>query len=719
MPVARLQLRIMMAALLVFALSAQASIVPQVKAAEVVTSLELEGAENVHLYVDHETVQLKALATTEGSSASKDVTQSAVWSTSSETIVQVEKGKLTPRGAGKAKVTAKYGGKTAAVDVTVEYLYAAVELNAEGPVEVELRDEPLLLTASAVENDGSKFDITTAAVWSSSDTSVATVDKGKVELRKAGTVTIAAKYKGRSDSVVYHVTSPYRELAVDWNGGAELDFFVGQTGVELEASATLVNGSVEDVTEDAVWTSSNPAVVEVDKGKLKFKSHGTAEISASRYGHTAKASVVVRLPYQALLLSPSKPIYLFSNDAPVQVTAEVANDFSTRYGVTSGAEWTTSDPLVATVSSGLIRPRSPGTAEITATYKGLVKKIEVTVMPVVDDLQLDEEEIKLFKGEVADVPDVYGTDLNGTEYSFASLAEWESSDEEIVTVDNGKLKAKRPGQAVVTMTIRGKTDTLRVEVLEKALALLTPASEYTLVRGETVAKPAVTALLEDGTELDVTNEIEWSASSPNLLVEENQFKALLHSKSKLTLTGTYLNKKLIIPVTIEDRMTDIAIEPQVIELNPKRSQSLKVTATDSQGKQANVSRNVVWTSSDPAVAVVSGTSVKAVAEGNATLTGTYQGQTLTVVVSVVPKLDKLVLSDKSVKLAAGGTHQFKVIAYFDNGTTKDVTNEAVWTSSNVLVGTVADGKFTAIKKGTVLVKAQYKNKTISTRVTVN
>jgi len=280
------------------------------------------------------------------------------------------------------------------------------------------------------------------------------------------------------------------------------------------------------------------------------------------------------------------------------------------------------------------------------------------------------------------------------------------------------LKAKKPGKAVVTMTIRGKTDTLRVEVLEKALALFPSASSYALVRGDAVAKPAVTALFEDGTEIDVTNDIEWTSSSPNLLVEGNRFRALLHSQSKVTLTGTYLNKKIAIPVTIEDRMTNIKVETPAIELNPKKSRALKVTATDSAGNTVNVSKNVVWTSSDPAVAEVSGSTVKAVAEGSATLTAVYQGKTLTVSVSVVPKLEKLALSVKSEKLAAGKTTVIRAIAYFDNGTTKDVTEEAVWTSSNALVGKIAAGKFTALKKGAVTVKAKYQNKTASARVTV-
>ncbi len=687
------------------------------RAAEVVTNLELDKEEEIHLYVDHDTVQLKALATLEGVAAKKDVTTTAVWSTTSASIVKADKGKLTPIGAGSAKVSAKYGGKTVTIDVEVDFLYEAVRLNVDGPVSVELQDQPLSLTASAVETDGATFDITTSATWTSSDASVATVDDGKVQLLKKGTTTITARYKGRSDTVTYTVTSPYKALEIEYDG--DYEFTVGQDPVKLEAVATLLNDKPEDISEEASWTTSNSAVVSVEDGELTFKGAGVADIQASRFGHTAKVSVVVRLPYQALVLTPAKPVNLFLSDAPIQVEATVANDFNpeNQRDVTDEAEWTTSNPLVASVDDGLIKPRGAGTAEVTVTYKGLQKKIDVTVMPVVDGLHLDETEMTLFKGEVASLPDVYGKDLNGTEYSFAELAEWTSDDESVVVVEGGKLKAKKPGSAKITMKIRNEApQKLEVTVREKALALLSGTASYSLVRGETSPLPAVTALLEDGSEFDISGSIEWTASSPNLLLSGSTMKALLNSK--VTLTGTYLNKKITIPVTIEDKMTNVVVDPIAVTLNPKRSQSIKVTGKDSMGKTVTLSRSVTWTSSDTAVATVNGATAKAVAEGTTTLTASYQGQTLTVSVSVVPKLQKVVLSEKSAKLAVGGTTTFVLTAYYDNGTTKDVTNQATWSSANVGVATVASGKVTALKKGSASVKAKFDNKTATARVTV-
>jgi len=696
---------------------APAAAAEQAATQQVITALELEDESDVHLYVDHDTYQLKALATVQGASAKKDVTASAVWASTSSSVVKVDKGKLTPVGAGTAKVSAKYEGRTVYVDVTVEYMYDAVRLNADGPIGVELRDEPIRLTAHAVESDGTAFDVTTAAVWSSSDAAVAAVDDGEVRLLKKGTATITAKYKGRSDSIAYNVTSPYKALAIEYDGDSEYEFIVGQTGVKLDAVATLLNGSLEDVTEEAVWTSSNGAVAAVADGELTFKGAGVADIAVSRFGHAAKVTVVVRLPYQAILLAPSKPQYLFVTDAPVQAKAEVANDFTSRTDVTAAADWTTSNPLVVTAQGGLIRPRGVGEAEVTVTYKGLSKKLRVAVLPAVNGLHLDESEMTLYKGEAAELPDVYGEDLNGTEVSFSDIAEWSSADETVAAVENGKLKAKKLGETTVTMTIRGQSNTLAVKVLEKALALLPSAASMSLVRGETAPKPTVKAVLANGEEIDVSDEVEWEASSPNLLLADATVKGLL--PSKVTLTGTYLNEEVSIPVTIEDRMTNVTVDPDTIELNPGRSRTIKVTGKDSTGKPVTLTKSVQWTSSAPAVAAVSGSTVKALAAGNATLTATYQGQALSVKVAVVPKLQKVELSEKSLKLSNGESRRLQLIAYYDDGTTKDVTAQAVWTSSNVGVAAVSEGQVTGVKKGTASIKAKFGAKTATAKATVS
>ncbi|MNI52263.1 Bacterial Ig-like domain (group 2) [compost metagenome] len=126
-----------------------------------------------------------------------------------------------------------------------------------------------------------------------------------------------------------------------------------------------------------------------------------------------------------------------------------------------------------------------------------------------------------------------------------------------------------------------------------------------------------------------------------------------------------------------------------------------------------------WESSNPAVATVKGTTVKAVAEGTVTLTGSYQGIAATVKVNVVPKLTKLTVNETKLNLATGASQGVIVTAQYDTGKTAVVTGSVVWTSSKTTVAKVnASGTITAVGKGTASIKGKWNNKTVTVTVTV-
>lgn len=132
--------------------------------------------------------------------------------------------------------------------------------------------------------------------------------------------------------------------------------------------------------------------------------------------------------------------------------------------------------------------------------------------------------------------------------------------------------------------------------------------------------------------------------------------------------------------------------------------------TYSNGKTVNLSKSIVWTSSNPSVASVKNGTVKALTEGQVTLTGTYQNQTVTAVVSVVPTLKKLILGQKSLVLSPQSSITLGVMAQYDTGKTTMVTSSAVWSSSKPGVATVTNGKIVAVSKGKTSITAKWGNK---------
>lgn len=248
------------------------------------------------------------------------------------------------------------------------------------------------------------------------------------------------------------------------------------------------------------------------------------------------------------------------------------------------------------------------------------------------------------------------------------------------------------------------------------LVLLPDVEEYQLVIGRSNALPKVNAVFEDGEESDVTSSIEWSLTGSAAVIKDGTIKGL--TKGSTTLKGTYLNKEVKIPVVVEQEVVKFVVDPENIDLNIKKSKSIKVTGYYSNGKTVSLSSKMNWSSSDTAIVTVSRTSVKAVAEGKATITGSYQGKEVTVKVNVVPKMTKLIASEKKLNLKPGDVKTVTVTAEYDTGAKTSVGDTAVWTTSNSSVAKVTNGRIEAIAKGTARIKGQYNSKTVTITVSV-
>lgn len=688
-------------------------------AADEIMSVAIEHEGDALVYVDHEPYILKLLAELKDSTTKKDVTGAATWTTSNSAVIKVDGGVLTAVSPGSATITAKYQTFTATIFVTSKYVYKEIYLEPSTDLHVELGDDSKVIQAYAVEHDGSVQRITEHAQWSSSDASIVKVDKGELELIGAGTATITAKYKGLSKKTKVHVTSPYSGMTITPSADYH-ELQVGDTPLQLKAFAELKGGMTEDVSDEAEWLSSNTAVATVEEGKIKPVGQGTAKISAKYLGVSAEVEVIVRLPYEAMVVTPQEEIHLFLTDDPVQLKAEVLKGTAFREDVTSKAKWTSSNPVAVMVNHGKITPHAAGTSTIEVSYRGFTQGIPVYVYPTVTNIKMEDDEIELFKKEVGTLPMITGEMLNGEEVDVTELAEWTTSNDKIVKIEEGQLIAGMTGTAYVTASLKGFRKQVKVNVREKVLDLQATVSEVGLIVGTHQQLPRINALFEDGKKMDVSEKIQWEASSPNLLVEDGQMKALL--ASKVTLTGTYLNKKISIPVVMEEEIIRFEFMSDVIELNPGKSATIRVTGYDKNydytKKATTLTNKIEWTSSEPSVAEVKGSKVKALKEGTALLTGQYQGKTLQVKVQVVPKLKSITLSESRLRLQPGEASSLVATAVYDNGKAVDITRQGTWMSTNESIVTVDQGKVKAIQKGTVSVRVTFGGKTKSIRVQV-
>lgn len=310
-------------------------------------------------------------------------------------------------------------------------------------------------------------------------------------------------------------------------------------------------------------------------------------------------------------------------------------------------------------------------------------------------------------------------DIEGltNKHDVSETVTWTTSDASIVTVTKGKAKALKGGNATLTASLKGATAQLHIQVEEKITKIQASPKSYRFAKGGVQTLPKVTITRGNGATEDVTNSVQWKMSASNAVLENGSVRGV--TPGRVTLEGTYGGKTVKVPIAIEDEIVRMEVTPAVTNLNIKKSKPLKVTGYYSSGKTVNLSKQVSWVSSNPSVATVKNGSVKTLAQGEATLTGTYQNMNVVTEVRVVPLLKKLVAGNSKVTLETGNSTNVSIFALYDTGQKNVVTSNVEWTSSKPNIVTVNNGRITAVSKGKASVKAKWNKKTITINITVN
>ena len=246
------------------------------------TGISLDNTE-VKMYAG-DAYTLKATITPTNTT-SKNVT----WTSSNTSVATVSRGVIIGIKEGTTTITASTNnGKTATAKVTVsKKIIEPYSVSIDKQAATISVDGKVTLVASITPYNATNKTIT----WTSSDTSVATVNNGVVTGRKAGTTTITAK-TSNGKTATSKITVSAQAINVT---GISLN----TTNIKLNAgqSTTLkVTYTPNNATNQSVsWSSSNTGVATVNNtGVIRAVKGGTATITAkTSNGITATCTVEV------------------------------------------------------------------------------------------------------------------------------------------------------------------------------------------------------------------------------------------------------------------------------------------------------------------------------------------------------------------------------------------------------------------------------------------
>lgn len=279
--------------------------------------------------------------------------------------------------------------------------------------------------------------------WKSSDTNIVTVSNGKITGVSEGTAYVSATDGKSTDLCKITVISyyvPVKDLTL--SKSSETLSLNGTT--KIVANIQPSNASNKKI----YYLSQDSSIASVDEnGNVTAKKEGSTYISVNVENKTRlfKVIVVKNLTVSLKSISITQNISLNEGETKrINVTYNPSNASNKK------VSWKSSNTGVVTVDeNGNVKGISPGSATITATSNdgNHIATSKITVLKVdksLKSISLNKTELELKIGNEETL--VVNFEPSNAENKKIS---WSSSKDEVVTVDNGKIKALKPGTAEI------------------------------------------------------------------------------------------------------------------------------------------------------------------------------------------------------------------------------------------------------------------------------
>jgi uncharacterized protein YjdB len=175
----------------------------------------------------------------------------------------------------------------------------------------------------------------------------------------------------------------------------------------------------------------------------------------------------------------------------------------------------------------------------------------------------------------------------------------------------------------------------------------------------------------------------------------------------------------------QPKLTGLQVSPADAQIALDSFAYFKATASYENNTTADVTAQVTWTSSNPAVATIAGDGL-AIGQmpGTTLITAKLNGETgFTTLTVTSATLTGIHVTPTMPSIANGTTAQLTATGTYSDGSTQDVTDQVTWTSSMTAIATVSNGtgshgRVSGLSPGTSVITAAIDDLNGTTTVTV-
>jgi len=667
------------------------------------------------------TQQFTATGTyTDGST--QDLTSSTTWASSNTAVASVNASGLASGAAqGTSQISATVGGATGSTTLTVgPAVLVSIAVTPANPTIAQGTTQQF--TATGNYSDGSMLDVTSAATWVSSNTSVATITSGALASGAAqGTTQISAALGAVTGSTALTVgPTVLVSIAIT---PANPSIAKGTTQ-QFAATGTYTDGSTQTLTSTATWASSNSAVATIAAGGLASGAgQGTSQVSATSGGVTGSTTLTVGPPtLVSIAVTPATPS--IPKGSTQQFTATGTYTDASTLDVTASVTWASSNTAAATISAaGLATGVAQGSSQVSATLSGVTGSTTLTIGPAaLVSIAVTPANPSIAKGNTQQFT-ATGTYTDATTQVMTNSVSWASSNTSVATITSGGLAtgvAQSTSQISATSgSVTGST-TLTVGPAVLVSIAVTPANP-TIPKGKTQQFSA-TGTFSDGSTQNLTTSASWVSSNTTVATISASGLATGAAQGSSQISASSAGVTGSTTLTVGPAiLVSIAVTPVNPSIPKGTTQQFTATGTYSDGSTLDLTGSVTWTSSKTSVATITTAGLAtAKAQGTSQISaklGSVTGSTTLTVTA--PALVSIAVTPANQTVSVGTKVNYAATGKYTDGSTKNLTTTVTWTSSDTTVATITSGgTATALKSGTVTISAKSGTVVGSTSLTV-
>ena len=676
-----------------------------------------------------------------------DITNKLTWSVDDINIATLsvtdEQVIATALTVGSAIISATYNGHTitANLDVINEVPDTLIiaPISEIIPVGTTQQYNAFLTTQSGVV-----VDVTENVRWSITGSNIASIDdQAVVSALSVGTSALNATLiqigTSLNATATINVSSgTLNKLTISPVDG---QFAVGRAGV-YRAYAYYSDGNVVDVTRSTQWEIADNTIghivpAGIFAGDAIALSPGTTTIQASFSGSVVTTNVEVT---DAVIKSISISPVDATSAQGIAVNYQAFGLYSggSKRDITQLVDWSSSDVYVANIESmssnaGTAHTLSVGTTTISAGFDGLTQTTALTVTNAsITEIIISPQDVEIpvgFTGKFTAT--AYFSDKSSQDVT--RIANWIVDDYSIAAVipageTAGQGRALAQGSTILTVTVDGLSAQTNITVTSATLSSLELLPAIAEVPAGTTQQYQLFGLFSDGSSKDFTEFASYQSSNPGSTSIDDKGLATVHfdSGDDITIAATYNGDSATAILKVTSSLLDhLEITPASQTIPVGHKGRLQVRAVYTDGKAVDINQQAIWSVSDGNIASVDNTDahsgvVLGIGVGEVTVTASYQGQIATNITKVTAAtLTSVSISPATTTLPAGASQQYHLIALFSDGSSKNVSSETAWQSSDINTASIDNsGLALAQQIGGTTITGSYDGMTASANLTV-